>query len=97
MDNPQDKSHCPLTAQDAYELKFEMQKTRETLEKHTKQMAEFHERIGKFEQLFYERKGIGVGVKIGAIAVFVFIGSLIGALWALVTGRLGLSDVFKFF
>ena len=48
MDNPQDKSHCPLTAQDAYELKFEMQKTRETLEKHTKQMAEFHERIGKF-------------------------------------------------
>ena len=97
MDNTQDKGHCPLTAQDAYELKFEMQKTRETLEKHTKQMAEFYERIGKFEQLFYEGKGIGVGVKIGAIAVFVFIGSLIGALWALVTGRLGLGDVFKLF
>ena len=74
-----------------------MQKTRETLERHTKQMAEFHERIGRFERLFYEGKGVGIGVKIGAIAVFVFIGSLIGALWALVTGRLGLSDVFKFF
>ena len=43
-----DNNHCPLTAQDAYELKFEMQKTRETLERHTKQMAEFHERIGRF-------------------------------------------------
>ena len=74
-----------------------MQKTRETLERHTKQMAEFHERIGRFERLFYEGKGVGIGVKIGAIAVFVFIGSLIGALWALVTGRLGLGDVFKLF
>lgn len=35
MDNPQ-KEHCPLTAEDAYELKFEMQKTRETLERHAK-------------------------------------------------------------
>ena len=97
MDNTSDKSHCPLTAQDAYELKFEMRKTRETLEKHTKQMAEFHERIGKFEQLFYEGKGVGIGMKIGAIAVVVFIGSLISALWALATGRLGLNDVFKLF
>lgn len=93
----EDKSHCPLTAQDAYELKFEMQKTRKTLEKHTKQMSEFHERIGKFEQLFYESKGVGVGMKIGAVAVFVFIGTLISALWALATGKLGLSDVFKIF
>ena len=74
-----------------------MQKTRETLERHTKQMAEFHERIGRFERLFYEGKGVGIGVKIGAIAVFLFIGSLIGALWALVTGRLGVGDVFKLF
>ncbi|MBK7490991.1 MAG: hypothetical protein IPI17_02495 [Nitrosomonas sp.] len=92
-----DNNYCPLTAQDAYELKFEMQKTRETLEKHAKQMTEFHERIGRFERLFYEGKGVGIGVKIGAIAVFVFIGSLIGALWAMVTGRLGLGDVFKLF
>lgn len=97
MDNQHDKGHCPLTAQDAYELKFEMQKTRETLEKHTKQMAEFHERIGRFERLFYEGKGVGVGMKIGAIAVVVFIGSLISALWALATGRLGLNDLFKLF
>ena len=74
-----------------------MQKTRETLERHTKQMAEFHERIGRFERLFYDGKGVGIGVKIGAIAVFLFIGSLIGALWALVTGRLGVGDVFKLF
>ena len=93
----ENKSHCPLTAQDAYELKFEMQKTRETLEKHTKQMAEFHERIGKFERLFYEGKGVGVGMKIGAVAAFVFIGSVIGAIWAFITGRLGLGDVFKLF
>ncbi len=92
-----DNNYCQLTAQDAYELKFEMQKTRETLEKHAKQMTEFHERIGRFERLFYEGKGVGIGVKIGAIAVFVFIGSLIGALWAMVTGRLGLGDVFKLF
>ena len=82
----------PLTAQDAYELKFEMQKTREQLEQHAKEMIEFRERIGR-----YEGKGVGIGVKIGAIAVFVFIGSLIGALWALVTERLGLGDVFKLF
>lgn len=92
-----DNNHCPLTAQDAYELKFEMQKTREALEKHAKEMAEFHERIGKLERLFYEGEGMGIGMKIGAIGVFVFIGSLIGALWALVTGKLGLSDVFKIF
>ena len=96
MDNPQ-KEHCPLTAEDAYELKFEMQKTRETLERHAKQMSELHERIGRFERLLYEGKGVGVGMKIGAVAVFVFIGSLISALWALVTGRLGLGDVFKLF
>ena len=92
-----DKSHCPLTAQDAYELKFEMQKTREQLERHAKEMVEFRERIGVFERLLYEGKGMGIGMKIGAIGVFVFIGSLIGALWALVTGKLGLSDVFKIF
>ena len=92
-----DKSHCPLTAQDAYELKFEMQKTREQLEQHAKEMVEFRERIGVFERLLYEGKGMGIGMKIGAIGVFVFIGSLIGALWALVTGKLGLSDVFKIF
>lgn len=92
-----DKSHCPLTAQDAYELKFEMQKTREQLERHAKEMVEFRERIGVFELLLYEGKGMGIGMKIGAIGVFVFIGSLIGALWALVTGKLGLSDVFKIF
>ena len=57
----EDKSHCPLTAQDAYELKFEMQKTRETLEKHSKQMSDFHERIGRFERLFYEGKGMAWG------------------------------------
>ena len=92
-----DKSHCPLTAQDAYELKFEMQKTREQLERHAKEMVEFRERIGVFERLLYEGKGMGIGMKIGAIGVFVFIGSLIGALWALVTGKLGVSDVFKIF
>jgi hypothetical protein len=92
-----DKSHCPLTAQDAYELKFEMQKTREQLERHAKEMVEFRERIGVFERLLYEGKGMGIGMKIGAIGVFVFIGSLIGALWALVTGKLGLNDVFKIF
>lgn len=92
-----DKSHCPLTAQDAYELKFEMQKTREQLERHAKEMVEFRERIGVFERLLYEGDGMGIGMKIGAIGVFVFIGSLIGALWALVTGKLGLSDVFKIF
>lgn len=92
-----DKSHCPLTAQDAYELKFEMQKTREQLERHAKEMVEFRERIGVFERLLYEGKGMGIGMKVGAIGVFVFIGSLIGALWALVTGKLGLSDVFKIF
>lgn len=92
-----DNNYCPLTAQDAYELKFEMQKTREQLEQHAKEMIEFRERIGRFERLFYEGKGVGIGVKIGAIAVFVFIGSLIGALWALVTERLGLGDVFKLF
>ena len=92
-----DKSHCPLTAQDAYELKFEMQKTREQLERHAKEMVEFRERIGVFERLLYEVDGMGIGMKIGAIGVFVFIGSLIGALWALVTGKLGLSDVFKIF
>jgi hypothetical protein len=97
MDNQHDKSHCPLTAQDAYELKFEMQKTRETLEKHTKQMAGFHERIGKFERLFYEGKGIGIGMKLGVLAVAVFIGSVFSAFWALATGKLGLSDVFKLF
>ena len=93
----EDKSHCPLTAQDAYELKFEMQKTREQLEQHAKEMSEFRERIGVFERLLYEGKGVGVGMKIGAVAVFVFIGSLISALWALVTGKLGLNDVFKIF
>ena len=36
-----DKNHCPLTAQDAYELKFEMQKTRETLEKHKSRWQSF--------------------------------------------------------
>ncbi len=92
-----DKSHCPLTAQDAYELKFEMQKTREQLERHAKEMVGFRERIGVFERLLYEGKGMGIGMKIGAIGVFVFIGSLIGALWALVTGKLGLNDVFKIF
>lgn len=92
-----DKSHCPLTAQDAYELKFEMQKTREQLERHAKEMVEFRERIGVFERLLYEGKGMGIGMKIGAIGVFVFIGSLISALWALVTGKLGLNDVFKIF
>ena len=92
-----DKSHCPLTAQDAYELKFEMQKTREQLERHAKEMVEFRERIGVFERLLYEGDGMGIGMKIGAIGVFVFIGSLIGALWALVTGKLGLNDVFKIF
>lgn len=92
-----DKSHCPLTAQAAYELKFEMQKTREQLERHAKEMVEFRERIGVFERLLYEGKGMGIGMKIGAIGVFVFIGSLIGALWALVTGKLGLNDVFKIF
>lgn len=92
-----DKSHCPLTAQDAYELKFEMQKTREQLERHAKEMVEFRERIGVFERLLYEGKGMGIGMKVGAIGVFVFIGSLIGALWALVTGKLGLNDVFKIF
>ena len=92
-----DKSHCPLTAQDAYELKFEMQKTREQLERHAKEMVEFRERIGVFERLLYEGDGMGIGMKIGAIGVFVSIGSLIGALWALVTGKLGLSDVFKIF
>ena len=92
-----DNNHCPLTAQDAYELKFEMQKTREQLELHAKEMSEFRERIGVFERLLYEGKGVGVGMKIGAVAVFVFIGSLISALWALVTGRLGLGDVFKLF
>jgi hypothetical protein len=97
MDNQHDKSHCPLTAQDAYELKFEMQKTRETLEKHTKQMAEFHERIGKFERLFYEGKGVGIGMKLGVLAVAVFIGSVLSAFWAFITGRLGFSDLFKFF
>lgn len=94
MDNPQ-KEHCPLTAEDAYELKFEMQKTRETLERHAKQMSELHERIGRFERLFYEGKGVGIGMKLGAVAVVVFVGTLISALWALATGRLGLSDVFK--
>lgn len=93
----EDKSHCPLTAQDAYELKFEMQKTREQLEQHAKEMSEFRERIGVFERLLYEGKGVGVGMKIGAVAVFVFIGSLISALWALATGKLGMSDVFKIF
>jgi len=92
-----DNNYCPLTAQDAYELKFEMQKTREQLEQHAKEMSEFRERIGVFERLLYEGKGVGVGMKIGAVAVFVFIGSLISALWALVTGRLGLGDVFKLF
>ena len=92
-----DNNYCPLTAQDAYELKFEMQKTREQLEQHAKEMSEFRERIGVFERLLYEGKGAGVGMKIGAVAVFVFIGSLISALWALVTGRLGLGDVFKLF
>lgn len=92
-----DKSHCPLTAQDAYELKFEMQKTREQLERHAKEMVEFRERIGVFERLLHEGKGMGIGMKIGAMGVFVFIGSLIGALWALVTGKLGLNDVFKIF
>lgn len=93
----EDKSHCPLTAQDAYELKLEMQKTREQLEQHAKEMSEFRERIGVFERLLYEGKGVGVGMKIGAVAVFVFIGSLISALWALATGKLGMSDVFKIF
>ena len=92
-----DNNYCPLTAQDAYELKFEMQKTREQLEQHAKEMIEFRERIGVFERLLYESKGVGIGVKIGAIALFVFIGSLIWALWALVTERLGLGDVFKLF
>lgn len=92
-----DNNHCPLTAQDAYELKFEMQKTREQLEQHAKEMSEFRERIGVFERLLYEGKGMGIGMKTGAIGVFVFIGSLIGALWALVTGKLGLNDVFKIF
>lgn len=95
MDNQTTKEHCPLTAEDAYELKFEMQKTRETLERHTKQMSEFHERIGRFERLFYEGRGVGIGMKLGAVAVVVFIGTLISALWALVTGKLGLGDVFK--
>jgi len=93
----EDKSHCPLTAQDAYELKFEMQKTREQLEQHAKEMIEFRERIGVFERLLYESKGVGVGMKIGAVAVFVFLGTLISALWAFATGKLGLSDVFKIF
>ena len=93
----ENKSHCPLTAQDAYELKFEMQKTREQLERHAKEMVEFRERIGVFERLLYEGKGVGVGMKIGAIAAFVFIGSVIGAIWAFITGRLGLGDLFKFF
>lgn len=95
MDNQ--REHCPLTAADAYELKFEMQKTRETLEKHTKQMSEFHERIGRFERLFYEGKGIGIGMKMGAVAVVVFVGTLLSALWAFATGKLGLNDVFKIF
>jgi len=97
MDSTQDKGHCPLTAQDAYELKFEMRKTREQLEQHAMEMSEFRERIGHFEQLFYQGKGMGMGVKIGAIAVFVFIGSLISAIWALATGKLGLGDFFKLF
>ena len=47
--------------------------------------------------MLYEGKGVGVGMKIGAIAAFVFIGSVIGAIWAFITGRLGLGDVFKLF
>ena len=93
MDNP--KEHCPLTAEDAYELKFEMQKTRETLEKHAKQMSDFHERIGRFERLFYEGKGMAVGVKIGILVVILFIGSAASAVWAFATGRISFSDIFK--
>lgn len=95
--NATDKSHCPLTAQDAYELKFEMQKTRETLEQHAKKMEGFHERIGRFERLLYEGKGVGMGVKIGVIAVIALFGAAIGVIWAFATGKLGLSDVFKLF
>ena len=91
----EDKSHCPLTAQDAYELKFEMQKTREILEQHSKKMDAFHERIGKFEQLFYEGKGMAIGVKIGILVVILFIGSAASAVWAFATGRISFSDIFK--
>lgn len=96
-----DEGGCPLTAADAYELKFEMQRTRKTLESHSEQMDSISEKIGQFERRYFEGRGVALGMKIGAkagaLGVIACLASAIIVAWMIITGNIQIKDVFKMF
>lgn len=89
------KESCPLTAKDAYELKFEMEQTRNQLKEHSEKMELMCIRIGKFEQLYYEGRGVAIGMKLGGLAVVAAIMSVLAVIWSFLTGKIQFSDIFK--
>ena len=91
----ENRSGCPLTARDAYELKFEMEQTRDKLKEHSEKMELMCIRIGKFEQLYYEGRGVAIGMKLGGVAVVAAIMSVLAIIWSFLTGKIQFSDIFK--
>lgn len=101
MSHTAEKNNCPLSAEDAYSLKFEMEQTRKTCETLTKQIGDVSSRMSEFEKKYFEGKGVAIGMKVGAkagaLGVLAFIVAAVLVLWFFVTGKIQFSDIFGLF
>lgn len=86
---------CPLSAEDAYQLIFEMKETKNKLIEAGEKMDKLCSRISKFEELYHEGKGVAIGIKLGGVLVISAIITAIIVIWSAVTGKIQFSDIFK--
>lgn len=86
---------CPLSAEDAYQLIFEMKTTRDKILELNIKMDNICKRITLFERLYHEGKGVAVGIKLGGVLVISSIIGLIIIVWSVITGKISFNDIFK--
>lgn len=95
--NNNQEHECPLSAEDAYQLIFEMKETRSKIAELNEKMDNICKRITLFERLYHEGKGVAIGVKLGGLAVISAIIGLAVLVWSAVTGKIQFSDIIKLF
>jgi len=101
MSHNDEEEDCPLSAEDAYSLKFEMEQTRKTCETLAKQISDISSRMSEFENNYFEGKGVAIGLKMGAkagaLGVLAFIIAAVLVVWFFMTGKIQFSDIFGLF
>lgn len=91
----QEVHECPLSAEDAYQLIFEMKETKKKLVETGEKMDKLCSRMTKFEELYHEGKGMAAGIKIGGVLVISAIIGVIILIWSAITGKIQFSDILK--